>query len=57
MRYFHENESIASRTHDAIEDVLSTIAQRYIGDNPKQSFLFRAYNEAAFAACLITDMR
>ncbi|SDX51990.1 glycoside hydrolase family 105 protein [Paenibacillus sp. PDC88] len=48
MRYFHENESIASRTHDAIEDVLSTIAQRYIGDNPKQSFLFRAYNEAGF---------
>lgn len=48
MSYFHERESIASRAHDSIEDVLSTIAQRYIGDNPKQSFLFRAFNEEGF---------
>lgn len=48
IRYFHANEAIANRVADSIPDVLETIAQRYIGDNPKQSFLFRGFNKDGF---------
>ncbi|WP_260985468.1 glycoside hydrolase family 105 protein [Paenibacillus xylanexedens] len=48
IRYFHENEAIAGKVHDSIPDVLTTVAQRYMGDHPKHSFLFRAYHRGGF---------
>ncbi|WJH27951.1 hypothetical protein N6H13_22825 [Paenibacillus sp. CC-CFT742] len=38
IRYFHANESIAGKVHHSIPDILTTVAQRYIGDHPKHSF-------------------
>ncbi|WP_315796436.1 glycoside hydrolase family 88/105 protein [Paenibacillus sp. BIC5C1] len=34
--------------YDSIPDILTTVAQRYIGDHPKHSFLFRAYHQGGF---------
>ncbi|MDN8592384.1 glycoside hydrolase family 88 protein [Paenibacillus sp. 11B] len=34
--------------YDSIPDILTTVAQRYIGDHPKHSFLFRAYHRGGF---------
>lgn len=34
--------------YDSIPDILTTVAQRYIGDHPQQSFLFRAYHQGGF---------
>ncbi|MGD0034411.1 glycoside hydrolase family 88 protein [Paenibacillus illinoisensis] len=48
IRYFHANESIAGKVHHSIPDILTTVAQRYIGDHPKHSFLFRAYHRGGF---------
>ncbi|WKL03571.1 hypothetical protein Q0F98_08770 [Paenibacillus amylolyticus] len=34
--------------YNSIPDILTTVAQRYIGDHPKHSFLFRAYHQGGF---------
>ncbi|WP_272039292.1 glycoside hydrolase family 88/105 protein [Paenibacillus sp. JJ-100] len=50
IRYFHEHEAIANKVYhfDSIPDVLKTVAQRYIGDHPQHSFIFRACHEEGF---------
>ncbi|WP_427052269.1 glycoside hydrolase family 88/105 protein [Paenibacillus sp. TC-CSREp1] len=50
IRYFHENEAIANKVYDddSIPDVLTTVAQRYIGDHPQHSFTFRACHQEGF---------
>lgn len=48
MTYFHEAESIAMTAGDSIPDVLTAVAQRYIGENPPQPYIYRAFNRGGF---------
>jgi len=46
--YFQNEESIAYKHHSCIEEVIETIANRYIADHPAYPFQLRAYSENGF---------
>lgn len=45
--YFHREESMASRCRQ-LRDVMRTIANKYIGDNPAYPFVLRAFSNNGF---------
>lgn len=44
--YIDINESIYTKLSDNVEDMLTTIASRYIGSNPPHPIVYRAFNKS-----------